>query len=75
MKVGDLVWWDGFFHNKVGVINSLDPGPPMNPQDYALPGIIVQQVSHHQFEVMVGDRLIIADGDMLLPMYRKCEFI
>ena len=75
MTVGDLVWWDGFFHKKLDVSNSLNPTPPLSPQDYALPGIIVQQVSHHQFEVMVGDRLILADGDMLLPMYRNNEVI
>ena len=75
LKVGDLVWWDGFFHNKIGVINSLDPGPPLHPEDYALPGIIVKCINENHCEVMVGNKLILSDFAMLIPMFRENEVI
>ena len=72
MNEGDLVWWDGFYHK---VAAELRGDVVFGPKDYAFPGIIIKQISSIQYEVMVLDRLIVADIGMLIPFQRENECI
>ena len=47
----------------------------MHPKDYALPGIIVRYINENHCEVMVGNKLVLSDIGMLIPMFRENEVV
>ena len=73
MKVGDLVWFDAFFHKRKDFVS---------PSEYALKGIIVKEYFEEdqihpdlKFEVLIENKVYPAPKDCLVLIYRSEEKI
>jgi len=73
MNVGDLVWFDSFYHRRAEF---------SSPRDYSLKGVIVKEYSEEErfhvelkFDVLIDGRIYSVPTDCLVLVNRPKELI